>query len=157
MKLIKINIVNTGHLCLSSASYCTVSFCDSRQFRNYWRAVTVYLVCRLLRNTWGNTKSQKGINLSYLPQYNLLKLSISFFSRSQWPCLRPLKHWDHGFESHSGHVLLFCVCVVLCVGSGLSTVWSPVQGVLPTVYRIKKLKKAAIDKFLSSYFPLRRS
>jgi hypothetical protein len=38
-------------------------------------------------------------------------------------------------------VRLFCVCVVLCVGSGLATGWSPVQGVFPTVYRIKKLKK----------------
>jgi hypothetical protein len=35
---------------------------------------------------------------------------------------------------------LFCVCVILCVGIGLATGWSPVQGVLPTVYRIKKLK-----------------
>jgi hypothetical protein len=32
---------------------------------------------------------------------------------------------------------LFCVCV----GSRLATGWSPVQGVLPTVYRIKKLEK----------------
>jgi hypothetical protein len=40
-------------------------------------------------------------------------------------------------------VPLFCVCVVLCVGRGLSMGWSPVQGVLPAVYRIKKLKKAA--------------
>jgi hypothetical protein len=38
-------------------------------------------------------------------------------------------------------VRLFCVCVVLRVGSGLSTGRSPVQGVLPTVYRIKKVKK----------------
>jgi hypothetical protein len=36
---------------------------------------------------------------------------------------------------------LFCVCVVLCVGRGLATGWSPFEGVLPTVYRIKKLKK----------------
>jgi hypothetical protein len=28
----------------------------------------------------------------------------------------------------------------MCVGSGLATGWSPVQGVLPTAYRIKKLK-----------------
>jgi hypothetical protein len=28
----------------------------------------------------------------------------------------------------------FCVCVVLCVGSGLATGWSLVQGVLPTLY-----------------------
>jgi hypothetical protein len=38
-------------------------------------------------------------------------------------------------------VRLFCVCAVLCVGSGLTTGWSLVQGVLPTVYRFKKLKK----------------
>jgi hypothetical protein len=36
---------------------------------------------------------------------------------------------------------LFCVCFVLCVGSGLMTCWSPVQGVLSTSYRIRELKK----------------
>jgi hypothetical protein len=30
-------------------------------------------------------------------------------------------------------VRLFCVCVVLCVGSGLVMAWSFVQGVLPSV------------------------
>jgi hypothetical protein len=30
---------------------------------------------------------------------------------------------------------------VLYVGSGLATGWSPVQGVLPTVYKAKELKK----------------
>jgi hypothetical protein len=30
-------------------------------------------------------------------------------------------------------VLLFCVCVVLCVGSGLATGWSLAHGVLPSV------------------------
>jgi hypothetical protein len=30
-------------------------------------------------------------------------------------------------------VRLFCVCVVLCIGKGLATGWSPVQGILPTV------------------------
>jgi hypothetical protein len=38
-------------------------------------------------------------------------------------------------------VRLFRVCGVLCVGSGLATDWSPVQGVQPTTYRIRKLKK----------------
>jgi hypothetical protein len=38
-------------------------------------------------------------------------------------------------------VRLFYVCVVLCVGSGLTKGWSPAQGVLLTVYVIKKLKK----------------
>jgi hypothetical protein len=35
---------------------------------------------------------------------------------------------------------LFCVCVVLYVVSGLATGWSLVQGVVPAVCRIKKLK-----------------
>jgi hypothetical protein len=38
-------------------------------------------------------------------------------------------------------VRLFCVCVALYVVRGLATGWSPFQGVLPSVYRIKKLKK----------------
>jgi hypothetical protein len=31
------------------------------------------------------------------------------------------------------YVRLFCVCVVVCVGTGLATDWSRVQGVLPSV------------------------
>jgi hypothetical protein len=38
-------------------------------------------------------------------------------------------------------VSLFCVCAVVYVGSDLVTGWSPVQGDLSIVYRIKKLKK----------------
>jgi hypothetical protein len=37
--------------------------------------------------------------------------------------------------------LLFSVCVVLCVGSGLVAGWSPVQWVLSNMYRLKKIKK----------------
>jgi hypothetical protein len=40
-------------------------------------------------------------------------------------------------------VRLFCVCVVLCVGRGLATGWSPIQGVLLSVHNITKLKTAA--------------
>jgi hypothetical protein len=43
-------------------------------------------------------------------------------------------------------LLLFCLYVVLCVGSGLATCWSPVHGVLPTVNRIKELKKSPKSK-----------
>jgi hypothetical protein len=32
-------------------------------------------------------------------------------------------------------VRLFSICVVLCVGSGLATGWSPTLAVLPTVYK----------------------
>jgi hypothetical protein len=37
--------------------------------------------------------------------------------------LRPLKYWCRGFESTQGMdvcVRLFCICVVVCVGSGLA-------------------------------------
>jgi hypothetical protein len=46
---------------------------------------------------------------------------------------------------------LFCICVVLCVGRGLATGCYPVQGVLPNVYRIKKLKKRPRSKGLKSH------
>jgi hypothetical protein len=39
-------------------------------------------------------------------------------------------------------VRLFCVRVLLCIGSGLATGWSPVNGVLPTVYRLRTEKAA---------------
>jgi hypothetical protein len=38
------------------------------------------------------------------------------------------------------YVRLFCVCVLLCAGSGLATGWSPVRGVLPAVYRLRNWK-----------------
>jgi hypothetical protein len=46
-------------------------------------------------------------------------------------CLRSLESWNRGFNStESMHVWvgLFCVCVVLCVGSGLATGWSSPKG-----------------------------
>jgi hypothetical protein len=60
-------------------------------------------------------------------------------------CFRSLERCDREFESHSRHrclycVHLFCVRVALCVGWGLVKGWSPVQGVLQSVYRLKKLK-----------------
>jgi hypothetical protein len=58
-------------------------------------------------------------------------------------CLRLLACWGRGFESHSrnGCSRNYSVCVVLCVGRCLAKGGSQAQGVLPTVYRIKKLKK----------------
>jgi hypothetical protein len=40
-------------------------------------------------------------------------------------------------------VCSFCVCVVLLIGIGLATGWSPVQGVLPTGYRNRKTETEA--------------
>jgi hypothetical protein len=58
-------------------------------------------------------------------------------SRTVWGtyCLRPLEHWDPGFESRSRHGCVsafFCV-VLSCVGRGLASGRSPVQGVLQIV------------------------
>jgi hypothetical protein len=38
-------------------------------------------------------------------------------------------------------LFVYAVCVALCVSSGFAAGSFPVQGVLSTVYRIKKLKK----------------
>jgi hypothetical protein len=59
-------------------------------------------------------------------------------------CLLPLQTGVVGWNPTQGMDVcerLFCVCVVLCVGSGLATGWSPLEGALSTVYWIKKLKK----------------
>jgi hypothetical protein len=39
------------------------------------------------------------------------------------------------------NVCVYSVCAALCAGMGLATGSSPVQRILPTMYRIKKLKK----------------
>jgi hypothetical protein len=68
-----------------------------------------------------------------------LRHGLSWLVRTLRSWVRiPLKVWMFGVCMR-----LFCVCVVLSVGSGLATGWSPVQGVLPTVYGIKKPKKVA--------------
>jgi hypothetical protein len=76
-------------------------------------------------------------------------LIINFYSvlcRSQLPCGLRRGYWpvgccDHGFESRSRYECLsssFCV-VLSCVGRGLATGWSLVQGVLPYVNRSRNL------------------
>jgi hypothetical protein len=49
--------------------------------------------------------------------------------------------WWVGIPLEARMFAFSCLCVVLGVHTYLATSWSPVQGVLPTVYRIKKLKK----------------
>jgi hypothetical protein len=63
--------------------------------------------------------------------------SLYSFGRSQWQ--RGLRHelsssvGSNPTRSMDVCVRLFCVCVLLCVRSGLATGWSPVEGVLPSV------------------------
>jgi hypothetical protein len=85
----------------------------------------------------------------YIYIYNLFPITTT--GPLQWPC--DLRHellslagklGSWGSNSTQGMdvcLRLFYVCVVLCVGKGLAPGWSPVQGVLPTVYTITKLKK----------------
>jgi hypothetical protein len=42
--------------------------------------------------------------------------------------------------------MFFCVCGVLCLGRGLATSWSPVQGVLPSVNDQESEKSALCSK-----------
>jgi hypothetical protein len=69
--------------------------------------------------------------------------------RSQWP--RGLRHE----LSSSARMLrlwvrislaLVCVFILFVLGNDLETGWFPIQGVVPTAYRITKLKKPAGPK-----------
>jgi hypothetical protein len=88
----------------------------------------------------------------YFLWYNLPALWITVAARSKaWTvfalsntgivCSNPTRGMDVC-------VCLFCICIVLCVGSGLATSWSPVQRVLLSVYKIKKLIKRPRSKGL---------
>jgi hypothetical protein len=63
-----------------------------------------------------------------------LRHELSSLARTLGSCVRiPLKAWMS--------VYIYCVFAMFCVGRGLGTGSSPVQEVLPTVYRIKKLRQ----------------
>jgi hypothetical protein len=54
------------------------------------------------------------------PNQPQFKSSMFSICRSQWHdmnCLRPLKHWDRGFESHLRHgcLCVYSVFVLSCV------------------------------------------
>jgi hypothetical protein len=87
--------------------------------------------------------------LSLCVRDNIDLLQTLKFCRSQWP--RGLRHEPSSPTRTLGSwvpipieslmsACVFSVCVVLCVGSGLSSGWSPVQGVLLTVCRLRNLK-----------------
>jgi hypothetical protein len=62
-----------------------------------------------------------------------LKLELSSLTRTLGSWVRiPLEAWMSEF--------FYSVCVVLCVAMGFVMGCSPFQGVLPTVYKIEKLK-----------------
>jgi hypothetical protein len=66
--------------------------------------------------------------------------------RSQWHELSSLAWTLRSWVGITFRAWMFGVCVCVCaftlyVGTGLAPGWSHVQGVLPTVYRLEKLKK----------------
>jgi hypothetical protein len=96
-----------------------------------------------------------GSNLGWTT-YHLVFFPITVAARSKaWTVFARSNAGIVGSNPTSGMDIclgLFCICIVLCVGSGLATDWSPVPEVLPTLYRIKKLKKRPrSNKWLSSH------
>jgi hypothetical protein len=120
-------------------------YSNSSQLRRNWDSSTLALASKI--------RSRRDCGLG---DWNICSLTYPqcrrYTGRSQWP--RGLRHKPSSPARTLGSwvriplgawmfdVRLFCVCVVLCVGSGLETGWSPAQWVLPTVYTIKKLKKS---------------
>jgi hypothetical protein len=74
--------------------------------------------------------------------YIILYLGTNHIDRAFWGmnCLRALGSWVRILLKAWMSVVINSMFVLLCIGRDLATVWSPVQGVLPTLYRIKKLK-----------------
>jgi hypothetical protein len=78
----------------------------------------------------------------YVALYANMLITVAVFSKA-WTVFAL---WSAGIvgsnptQSMDVCVRLFCVCVVLCTDSGLKTSWSPVHLVLPSVYKIKKVK-----------------
>jgi hypothetical protein len=97
---------------------------------------------RTLGRPWRRSGRYRGEKISCLlsqtlgrPARTLFTIPIIVEGRSRWP--RSLRHKLSSNPTRGTHcVRLLCVCVVLC-----ATGWSPVQGVLSTVYGIEKLKK----------------
>jgi hypothetical protein len=92
---------------------CLPIRCSGRQKTAQW---TLYIICA------GNTTDCH----SQWPRGLRNKLSSLARTLGSWIRI-PLKAWMFVC------VCLFCICIVLYVGSGLARSWSLVQGVLPSV------------------------
>jgi hypothetical protein len=107
------------------------------EYENIWESCTCEERNLLTHTLISFTHPLRVPALSVMPFWS--------FCRSQWPSgLRyvmsslarrpgslvriPYKAWMFGM-----YICLSCACVVLCLGSGLATSWSLVQGVLPSV------------------------
>jgi hypothetical protein len=80
---------------------------------------------------------------------------ITMAARSEAWAVSPLKHWVRGFESHLRHGCLLwgfilCLCCSLCRYLSCDGL-IPVQGVLPTVYRLRNWKAVTVQRAVEPY------
>jgi hypothetical protein len=81
---------------------------------------------KFIDSLWTNFDSIIPQRRSRLPSGLRYTLSSLVRRPGSWVGI-PLRAWMFDVCA------FFCVCVVLCLGRGFATSWSPVQGVLPTV------------------------
>jgi hypothetical protein len=97
-----------------------------------------------IQETSSSQTQTSNIICNFSPRYDLL-LPITVAARSKaWTVFARSNAGIVGSNHTQGihvYVRLFCVCV-LCLGRGLATSWSPVQGNLPTEKSVKAEQRA---------------
>jgi hypothetical protein len=146
------------------SSLMSLTFCPLFQYR------CIFISCTLRIEAAHNSKKDIGKMLSHpIRQYSSdfwvicrRVRPITMATRSMaWTVFARSNTGVVGSNHNQGMnvcVRLFCICVVLCVGSGLATIWCPVQGFILTVYIIENLKSGrsqqgyrAIEKKMGAY------
>jgi hypothetical protein len=109
----------------------------------FFRLITCGLYRKPKTKGGGGTRRQQGDLIRLLTKIRWEDMSRDRADhsgrRAVWGmnCLRPLKHWECGFESHLRHgcmcAFFLCLCCPVCAGNWLATSWFLIQGVLQTV------------------------
>jgi hypothetical protein len=72
-----------------------------------------------------------------------ITVTVAYYSGERSKAWTVFARWNNGVVGSvpiEAWMFAPILLVLSCAGSGIATKWSPVQGVLPTVYKIKKLK-----------------
>jgi hypothetical protein len=136
---------------LSSRIFCNRSYrCKAVRKISFPLAGSPLLRCRLAKcgSQW-----QERVHRIHISGKVKVKLPLTVAARP--------KAWTVFARSNTGVVdsnptrgmdvcmHLFCVCVALCIGSGLATGWSPVQGDLPCIglrnWKAAKAQQRAVE------------
>jgi hypothetical protein len=133
---------STSHSLIHSYNWRAEKFQWLHAFR-WFREGTVVSLCCSTRKWRGESGEQRKTTEWNFRNYGIFRITVAarskawiFFARTNSGIV--FSNPTHGMNVC---VRLFRAYVVLCVGSGLATAWFPVQGVLATVCRLKKLKK----------------